>query len=547
MTYPYIPQEDTTLSADILLVNDDPAILQLFALLLSQNGHEVRVADDGNQALHMILQDCPDILIVDWEIGGIDGPELCRRVRQLHQRKVLPHYTYILLLTAQKAKNVFLEGLEAGADDLVVKSVGSAVDLRLEIRARLKAALRTRKLERDLEFAAKFDAGTGLLNRATFYEYAQVVWERSLQNKFPISTIMGDCDFFKRINDIHGHTVGDAVLREIARLLKDFSRTSDLICRFGGEEFCVLLPGCTESVAWNWAERIRKQFEQVPIKHGDRDIPTTISFGIAERMEDTLTLDQLIERSDQALLLAKETGRNRCLCFSKMNEVGTDSEHAPELWMLRDIFRDRLAADIMLPFTQFVNINDSVAQVADFFIQTQLEQIPVLNSEGDFAGIIAEKNLINVIGNTARWAEPVGDLVNTNVITYPAETPLRVIFDFFCRVSARQIFIVKNKKTVGCLSRGILLRWMRKTWALLSGNSSLIVQTIERETKSAMFRPNRSMIALQEACDILETRLDQLGAEKAWKTNRNEMSDLILRLQEMTDRLVRSSAEQQDD
>ncbi len=532
-------EENLIQSANVLVVDDDPAILRLLTHLLEQGGHRVRTASDGNQSLQMILQDCPDVLITDWMMPGLDGLELCRRIRQLHQRKVLPHYTYILLLTAQTGKAFFIEGLEAGADDFVEKSAESLTDLRIEIKARLKAALRTRKLEMDLEFAAKYDALTQLLNRVTFFELAQVIWERSIRNKFPLSVVMFDCDFFKRINDIHGHLTGDVVLREMATILKGFSRASDLICRYGGEEFCVLLPGCNEKTAWNWAERIRKQFEQNPIRQEKLEIGITVSFGIAERMEDTAFLDQLIERADQSLLFAKESGRNRCVSFSETIAVHSGSDSG--VHALNDLFSGILAGDVMMPLTLAIGPHESVASVVDFFLKTRIESLPVVDGNEQLIGMVSEKNFISLIGNTARWQEPIGDLVTPNVISYPMETPVRIIYDFLCRVTARQILILDGKTPVGFINRTALLRWIRNKWATESGQfEKIIPNTSVREMPYDNLW--KAIDALQHELTVLTEMITDRNDNDSEEVDRSRIVLLISQSQDIMDQVLKFSS-----
>ncbi len=537
-------EENVLLSANVLVVDDDPAMLRLLTHLLEQGGHRVRTACDGNQCLQMILQDCPDVLITDWMMPGLDGLELCRRVRQLHSRKVLPHYTYILMLTAQSGKNFFIEGLEAGADDFVEKSAESLTDLRIEIKARLKAALRTRKLEVDLEFAAKYDSLTRLLNRVTFFELAQVIWDRSIRNKFPLSTVMFDCDFFKRINDIHGHLAGDAVLREMASILKGFSRSSDLICRYGGEEFCVLLPGCNEKTAWNWAERIRLQFETTPIRHGNFQIGITVSFGIAERLDDTSFLDQLIEQADQALLFAKESGRNRCVRYSET--VASESDLSKRSSEISDLFLGMTAGDVMMPFTLTISPQETVSSVVDFFLKTRIESMPVVDDNGHLVGMVSEKNFIPLIGNIARWQEPIGDLVTPNVISYPVETPLRVVYDFLCRVSARQILLVQDNVPVGYLNRTPLLRWLRNRWATRSGNFDKIVPiTTARDTLLQNFK--EAVEQLQQELGGLSESITVDRQKESWAIDRDRLVSLISQSQDVMDQVLKYSSSLPED
>ena len=538
-------EENLLHSANVLIADDDPTILRLLTHLLEQGGHQVRTVSDGNQCLQMILQDCPDVLITDWRMPGLDGIELCRRIRQLHSRKVLPHYTYILLLTAQSGRNFFIEGLEAGADDFVEKSSESLSDLRIEIKARLKAALRTRKLEIDLEIAAKYDALTQLLNRVTFFDLAQVVWDRSIKNKFPLSAVMFDCDFFKRINDIHGHIAGDAVLREISTTIRGFSRSSDIICRYGGEEFCVLLPGCNEKTAWNWAERIRHQFETHPIRHNNFEIGITVSFGIAERTFGTAFLDELIEQSDQALLFAKESGRNRCVRYSETVSSETESVGISR-GDAYDLFVGITAGDVMTPFTLTIGEHETVAAVADFFLKTRIETLPVVDKNGHLAGMISEKNFIPLIGNLDRWREPIGDLMSPNVISYPMDTPLKIVYDFLCRVSAKQILLTDGNMPVGFINRTPLLRWLRNRWANMTGKFGEIIP--DNSVRDLPYKDLKESIdALMKELAVLNETLEVDGDEASARIDRNRIVTLISQSQDIMDQVLKYSAPNIDD
>ncbi|MCL2742299.1 MAG: diguanylate cyclase [Planctomycetaceae bacterium] len=466
-------QEPPSLYA--LIANDDPVILSVLTHALEQEGFKVCTVRDGNQCLQMVLLNCPDVLMVDWNTPGINGTEICRQMRDYYMQKILPHYTYIFVVSEQKDRKIILECLDAGADDFIEISPNSSANLHIEIKSRLKAALRTRKLEQDLEFAAKYDSLTTLLNRITFFELAQGIWNRSIRNDFPLSAIMFDCDFFKRVNDVFGHSAGDTVLRTMAMVLKDFSRASDIVCRYGGEEFCVLLPGCNEKTAWNWAERIRKQFEVSPVRYENIDIKFTVSFGIAQRSEGMVTLDKLIKCADQALIFAKQAGRNCCVRFSETIYSGIESVLSNGLFNL--LFEDVSAGDTMTPFSLSLNENETISATADFFLNTSIEALPVVNNEGNLLGVVSQKNLIALIGDIERWHGTISGLVEPSIISYPSETPLRYIYDFFCRVSTSQILILENKKPAGFISRSSLLRWLRNQWAAISGDCQEIIPT----------------------------------------------------------------------
>ena len=459
------------MQSDVLIVDDDPAILNLLTHLLEIGHYRVRSASDGNQALQMVLQDCPDTLIANWQMPGLDGLELCRRIRQLHARKVLPHYSYILILTTRADKNPVLEVLEAGADDFIEKDISSLSEFRAEVQARLNAARRIRKLETDLEFAAKYDSLTHLFNRVAFFETARVLWDRSIKSKAPLAAIMMDCDLFKRINDIHGHLAGDTVLRELAAIVRSFSRTSDVICRYGGEEFCALLPGCNEKTAWEWAERIRKQCGTFPMKHGDVEIFITVSFGVAERTESTELLDHLIDHADQALLTAKTWGRNRCVSYS---EILADTHNGANN-VTKHLLDNVTAGEVMLPFPVSIHPSDSVATVADYFLQTRFETLPVTDRDGKLIGVVSETDVIPTVGQTDHWTSAIKQLMFPNVASYPADTPIQKIIDFLNRTSVRRVMIVEDDILVGYICRTPLLRWLRNQWAMTSGQYDVII------------------------------------------------------------------------
>jgi len=462
-----VPKEKTLSEpTNILVIDDDPALLRLVSHLLELEGHNVRTAMDGNMALQLALQDCPDVIITDWIMPGINGLELCRRIRQLYENRILKHYSYIFLLSAQIGRQNLLEALNAGADDFIEKGDENFANLKIEILVRLKTAIRMRNMQRELEYAAKYDFVTDLLNRSTFFELGRDLWTKTISQGSPLSAIMIDCDYFKRINDTYGHQVGDLVLRSFATVLQDHSRGYDILCRYGGEEFCVMLPGCDETVAVSWAERIRKRLETAPILCDNTEINITASFGVAERLNDTASLDQLVEHADQALLFAKESGRNLTVKYSAIVAGCYEpdiTQHSHQL-----LFDGITAGDVMIPLVLTVNIKESVATVADFLMKTRVESLPVVDDHGNFLGFVSEKNLLAIVGDKERWQDAIHDFVTKAAVVYSPETPLKAIYNFLVRVSLRLVLIVKDNKPVGYIARNLLLRWLRNRWAFIN-------------------------------------------------------------------------------
>ena len=519
---------------NVLIVEDDPVILNLLTHLLEMRHYRVRCASDGNQALQMMLQACPDVLITDLLIPGLSGLELCRRVRQLHSRKVLPHYSYILVLTSQYEKGAIVEGLEAGADDFIEKNISSLSNFRAEIQARLNAALRIRRLETDLEFAARYDPLTRLLNRVAFFETAFVQWDRSIRSKSPLAVAMMDCDLFKRINDVYGHQAGDAILQELAAILRSFSRSSDLICRYGGEEFCAILPGCNEETAWDWADRIRQQCEAIPIKHADLEISITVSFGVAERTESTGLLDHLVDRADQALLAAKERGRNRCISYSEVlaDAAGDTGCFAAQL------FDNVTAGEVMIPFPLSIQVHDSASMVADYFLKTRFEMLPVTDYEGRLIGVISETDLIAMIGQLEQWVSPIKKMVFPNVSSYPTDTPIRKIINFLNRTSVRRVMIVQDEMLVGYISRTSLLRWLRNHWAMQSGQYNDIIPDVSsREMLADNLRSAVETLAVELA--NLDTIVTDDGSPEFVIQDRKRIVSVVSQCQDAMDEVLK--------
>ena len=307
----------------ILLVDDDPTVLLMLKNLLSRDGNEVHTASNGREALKMVLEYQPHIMITDWLMPEIDGLQLIRTLRETEIGRSL----YCIVLTALRKDENLVDAFDAGADDYLAKPVDPKI-----LRARLKAGLRVVRAqqriqqERDrlltnamelsianklAEKAALTDSLTGLHNRRYAMEHLAREWAVSERYHQPLSLLMLDIDHFKVINDTYGHALGDAVLKHLANLLRDYSRRPDYICRIGGEEFLILAPDSTLNGAMHHAERIRNACEHNVFPSDFGDISFTVSIGVAQRSPAVGNFDQLLQLADQALYQAKHEGRNR--------------------------------------------------------------------------------------------------------------------------------------------------------------------------------------------------------------------------------------------
>ena len=434
-----------------LIVDDDPAVLRLISTIISTLGHEVSTAQDGREALDVILADCPDIVVSDWDMPRMDGVELCSRIRQEN----LPHYLYVILLTAKSSPVDMVRGLDAGADDFLSKPIQVAV-----LKARVRAGVRMLEMERQLLRLSQHDPLTGAINRRHFSESLHVEWKRSVRNGRPLSCAMLDLDFFKKVNDTHGHSVGDTALQLAAGVLLDSQRTTDVVGRYGGEEFCVLLPETDEKGAAIWAERVRQAIADLSIPVGDQSFQITTSIGIAERIDLADNAESVVDAADQALRVAKETGRDRVVQFSSLSNCSADldgnSGHSGPL-------EGVVARDVMAAATLCPTRNDSVQRVADFFLQLRLESAPVVDEDGLLVGTISVTELMMLTASGDGWNQTVGEVMKGSVICYDKDTPVKRILEFFSRVSVPRVIVVENGYPVGIISRDHLLRWF-KNW-----------------------------------------------------------------------------------
>lgn len=295
----------------ILIAEDDAISRRLLDTILRKWGYEVVVALDGSQAWDELQkEDSPRLAILDWMMPGMDGVEVCGKVRE---RTGSP-YVYILLLSAKSQREDLVKGLESGADDYITKPFDAN-----ELKVRLRAGRRILDLQTQLLAAqealrdqAARDPLTGIWNRNTIFDIFRRELSRSLRENNSLSIVMLDIDHFKNLNDSYGHLAGDAVLREFTRRITNSLRPYDAVGRYGGEEFLVVLPGCELESAARHAERLRTLMVEAPFDTSEGRHAVTCSLGAASTSVAGLQdMDSLIRAADAALYRAKRNGRDR--------------------------------------------------------------------------------------------------------------------------------------------------------------------------------------------------------------------------------------------
>ena len=307
----------------VLLAEDELVSSRKLVSMAKSWGYAPILVNDGSKAWEVLQKpDAPRLAVLDWMMPGLDGPEICRLLRERGEP-----YVYVLLLTSRSDKEDVVVGLEAGADDYVTKPYSP-----LELRHRLNTGRRIIELQEQIRALARRDALTGLLNRGAVLEVFTNEVVRARREHTPLSIIMVDFDHFKRVNDTYGHLAGDAVLREIARRMSEQVRPYDAVGRYGGEEFLLVLPNCAHDEAVEVAERLRLRAVSEPVVFEGTSITVAISLGLACQARILSDAPEpLIAAADAALYEAKRTGRNRVCVAPPLAEapvvVQTEGAH----------------------------------------------------------------------------------------------------------------------------------------------------------------------------------------------------------------------------
>ena len=288
----------------VLIADDDPVSLLFLRATLEDWGYDVTTAQDGKSAFELLQQrDAPMLAILDWMMPGMDGIDVCRSLRQGRR----DHYTYLIMLTARSEVEFMVEAMNAGADDFVSKPFNLE-----ELQVRIRAGKLIVELQQELRLKATRDALTGIYNRGAIIDILDKEMSRHRRDNKPLGIIFADLDHFKKINDTFGHLAGDTVLCEVTQRIANALRPYDSLGRYGGEELLLTLPACLANKAVEVAERIRSKVDATPIHTSFGSIASSVSIGVTVLFPgEQQSMQNLLQRADQALYRAKGNGRNR--------------------------------------------------------------------------------------------------------------------------------------------------------------------------------------------------------------------------------------------
>lgn len=434
----------------VLVVDDDGVARAMIADALEEAGFLPIFATNADEAMSLYRREQPRLVTLDLLLpGSADGLEICRQMRAIDT----PYRTHIVMITSQSQRKRLVEALESGADDFIGKPFDAT-----EVQARLKTGRRLLQMESRLVHDMLQDEMTGLLSRRAFNDMLPKEWSAWLRSGSPLSCVFIDVDFFKSINDVHGHDAGDAVLRKIAHLVGETTRHCDGLFRFGGEEFVALLPCTDEQGATIWAERARTIIEQHVFEFSGERVEITASFGVAAADSCMEKGDELIRAADQCLLAAKDRGRNRVINVQRLAErgaAGSAQQRDEALQLLESV----PLSEAMSPLIHYLTPAMTLVQAADYLRSFRLSSAPVVDGDGSLLGLISEKDVLHIAHSCTTGSKPVSDIMRRSVVAFDEGISLLNVLGLMQRTPYRNIVVTRDGLPVGVVHRGSLLAW----------------------------------------------------------------------------------------
>lgn len=283
----------------VLIICEQEPVAKYYQVVLRMAGMDARITRNPGEVLPLLESYHPDLILMDLVQPQISGIELAKIIRQMDEYVHVP----ILFVSSEDDFNKQIEALSLGGDDYLIKPIKAAHLVAL-VKSRLERL-------RILRIYMVRDSLTGLYNHTSFLDFLYYEFNRSQRQNTKMSLAMVDIDHFKHVNDTYGHMVGDTVLKTLSRLLRQRLRKSDMIGRFGGEEFVILLIDADTEMAYKVMDGIRQSFSEIRFNAAQQEpFMVTLSCGIAAYPEFSAP-DLMIDAADKAMYKAKANNRNR--------------------------------------------------------------------------------------------------------------------------------------------------------------------------------------------------------------------------------------------
>lgn len=308
----------------IVVIDDDTVFMSYIKNVLEKNGFFVLVANNGERGLKLIYEFNPSLVFLDIMLPDTNGFSILENIT-----KIKANQMFVAVMSVNDSRENRKKAFDLGAFDFISKPIDEEI-LVSYVRNRLS-------YKRALEHSIVTDELTQVYNRKYFDQQMKQCLQSYHMKNEPFTVAITDLDFFKKVNDTYGHLIGDEVLKGFAELMTREKRAHDIFCRYGGEEFVMLMPNTTAAEAYMEIERLRQLLEQkVFFSEQKKQFSVTYSGGIAQANVDNAHPKKLLELADRALYEAKKTGRNRTVCYSTQ-QIATEQKQAIKIIVIDDV------------------------------------------------------------------------------------------------------------------------------------------------------------------------------------------------------------------
>ena len=425
----------------ILVVDDEPAVVWALSHFLNLAGYEVLQAGAGLQALSALDFFHPHFVIAGWDLADMSGAEFCRRLRNRN----LADYSYLLLLTSTADSNALVEALQAGVDDFLALPL-----VHGELLSRLRAGARMVEYERRAQLLRRTDARLPTGTRLSFDETLPRRQAAAASRGKELSCVLADVDFFRRVRRVHGQAAADEALGAIVSRLQDHCGAGRPLFRLGDNRFALLYEGESEADAVAWADGCRKAISAMDATRGGESEPLTVSFGVAA-LPPAANPEQALGLAEQALMIAKQSGRNRVVGAGHMAAITSRRSGGGS-----DPLRSAAVRDIMTSNVVSLTRHETLEAASEFLQACRLSALPVIDSDGQLLGLASQSQLEEHLAEPSLTPKSVGEILAAETPCYEEDATVQTLFEFFQHNEAERVEIVVGGRPTGFVTRGSL-------------------------------------------------------------------------------------------
>ncbi|WP_158265461.1 diguanylate cyclase [Blastopirellula marina] len=433
-------------NAKLVVVGNGSSELTLITNWLISAGMDVRSCANCSEAVPLIQEDCPKVVITNW--SG-DDPN-CELFYRWIREERLPHYVYTMAVIDSNEVVDNSKVYRFGVDDVISNSIS-----RKELLARLNSAVRVITLENHVRNIERRDPLTGLATLRYLNDQLKREWARTRNYRLPVACVIIDIDDFREINQKYGMEVGDKVLQKLADTIAEQGRVMDYLCRLECDRLLLVLPECAEINAFRVAKRIEMQIDKVFVIAGSEKVQCSVSMGVAQRTQSTPNLEAMLDNANMALEVAKKSGKRRVVRYQDCEDSAGEMVEGDQV---RNYLEHLTASEIMTSPITVIRQTDTVEAAVKLLLRNDSNSVPVVDGQGKLVGVISEQDLMRALRKRDAWNLPVADFMRRDVIRFEESEPAIHVYEFLSQASIRRAIVVRDDHPTGVISRGSCLR-----------------------------------------------------------------------------------------